>query len=577
MSQAAVLEATERKAKPELTGLDRFSGFAFKLFGKQGRRIAALFPDLRGEIQKSDMRITPEGLAATAMLVTLIAGIITAGLAVAGAILHFYILVAPIAFLPVIFFLIMNAPTTSQSSRSSALDNEYPFVMGFMEILAGGGISAISALRRIANAAKVFPAAAKEAKRILVDIDVFGMDPISAIEEAAQNNPHKAFAEFLYGYTTALKTGGDVVSYVNVKLKETFDKRSSKIRRTSDTIGTLAEAYVTVTAVLGITLFTLYQVQAITAHDTAGLTSIFVFSFLVVPLISGVWIWLLNGLAPRQPFLDMRPFKAFLLSIPVGIAIFLLPIPLKLYIHASIALVSIVLVPAILATKYSRERRGLERALPDFIRDVSEGRKIGLPPEGAIEQLANKNYGGLSKSVKRMGSQLSWGLTLTKTISTFTAQVNSWVTRVVGTLMLEVVDVGGGTVKSFSEMADFTRKVNDMEADQRSALKPYVFVTYMAGLLLVITTFLMVFFLSQPATLIHGVASNPATAVLSAPPPATIEGLLTAAIFEGFVVGLVAGKMGEASVAEGFKHALVLVILSVLTIVVGGTIVPSSV
>ncbi|MBI2648632.1 MAG: type II secretion system F family protein [Thaumarchaeota archaeon] len=576
MSQTAVLAAAQKKAKPEFTGLDRFSGYAFKLFGKQGRGIAALFPDLRDEIKKSDMRITPEGLASTALLVTLIAGIITSGLAVVGAILRFYVLVAPIAFLPVIFFLVMNAPTTSQSSRSSALDNEFPFVMGFMEILAGGGISAISALRRIANAAKVFPAAAKEAKRILVDIDVFGMDPITAIEEAAQNNPHKAFAEFLYGYTTALKTGGDVVSYVSVKLRETFDKRASKIRRTSDTIGTLAEAYVTVTAVLGITLFTLYQVQVITARDQAGLTSIFMFSFLVVPLISGVWIWLLNGLAPRQPYLDTRPFKAFFASIPVGIALFLVPIPVKLHIHVSIALISMVIVPAILATKYSRERRGLEKALPEFIRDVSEGRKIGLPPEGAIEQLANKKYGGLSKSVKRMGSQLSWGLTIAKVISTFTAQVNSWITKVVGTLMVEVVDVGGGTVKSFSEMADFTRKVNDMESDQRSALKPYVFVTYMAGLLLVITTFLMVFLLSQPAALSSGLSAS-ASAALLAPPPETVEALLTSAIFESFVVGLVAGKMGEGSVAEGFKHALILVLLSVMTVLIAGTIVPTSV
>ncbi len=576
MTQAAVLAATERRTKPEFTPLDRFSGFAYKLFGKQGRRIAELFPSVRDEIKKSDMRITPEGLGSVALLVTLIAGIVSAVLAVVGVLLHFYVLVAPTAFLPVVFFLVMNAPTSSQSSRSSALDNEYPFVMGFMEILAGGGISAISALRRIANASKVFPAAAKEAKRILVEIDVFGTDPITAIEEAARHNPHRAFAEFLYGYTTVLKTGGDVVSYVNVKLKETFDKRSSKIRRTSDSIGTLAEAYVTVTAVLGISLFTLYQIQAIIAHDQGGLNSIYAFSFLMVPLVSGVFIWLLNGMAPRQPFLDMRPFKAFFASIPVGVAIFLVPIPIKLYIHVSIALISIVLVPAILNMKYAGERKGLERALPDFIRDVSEGRKIGLPPEGAIEQLANKDYGRLSKSVKRMGSQLSWGLTLTKVISTFTAEVNSWITKVVGTLMVEVVDIGGGTVKSFGEMADFTRKVNDMESDQRSALRPYVFVTYMAGLLLVITTFLMVFLMSQPATLIHSVSTNAASALSQAPPPATIEGLLTAALFEGWVVGLVAGKMGESSVAEGFKHALALVLLSLATIAVMGTIVPTT-
>ena len=47
-------------------------------------------------------------------------------------------------------------------------------------------------------------------------------------------------------------------------------------------------------------------------------------------------------------------------------------------------------------------------------------------------------------------------------------------------------------MRSFSEMADFTRKINDLESEKRSTLKPYIFVTYMAGIMIVMTTFLMV-------------------------------------------------------------------------------------
>src|SRR5437899_2877054 len=119
---------------------------------------------------------------------------------------------------------------------------------------------------------KIFPAASKEAKRILVDIDVFGTDPITAFEKAAKFSPHKAFTNFLYGYTTVLKTGGNVTDYVGMKMKETFDLRASKIKRTTDSIGTLGEADLPVTSVLGMSRFTLSQTQAILTRDSAGMT-----------------------------------------------------------------------------------------------------------------------------------------------------------------------------------------------------------------------------------------------------------------------------------------------------------------
>ncbi len=41
-------------------------------------------------------------------------------------------------------------------------------------------------------------------------------------------------------------------------------------------------------------------------------------------------------------------------------------------------------------------------------------------------------------------------------------------------------------------------------------------------------------------------------------------------MFESWVIGLVAGKMGEGSIAEGFKHALVLVVMNIVALVVVG-------
>ena len=560
MAQIAVTKVKMKNGQ-KLTLLDRFSSFSLKVFGGPARRLARSLPSLRGDILKSNLRTTPEALVALSLMVTILTGAASAAVAVLGVVIGFPILALAVVATPMALMISLSSAKISQSTRSAALENELPFMVGYMEVLAGGGVSPIATLRRIAKMDKLLPAASKEAKLVLIDTDVFGIDPITALEKAANNSPNRTFSEFLYGYTTVLKTGGDAQAYVNSKLKEIMDGRGEKIKRTSDTIGTMAEAYITVTAVLGISLFTLYQVQAIVSHNNAGITSLLLFSFVLVPIISAAFIWILDGLGTKQPYTDYRPYKKFAVFAPIGAALYFIPLPAPQILKAAIALLVTVAVPALYAIRYSRERFGLEKKLPDFIRDVAESRKIGLSPESSIEGLGTKSYGRLSKPIERMGAQLSWGLNLSKVISTFIDNVNSWLTKVVGALMLEVVDVGGGTVRSFSEMADFTRRVNDLEGEKRSTLRPYIFVTYMAGIMIVMTTFLMVYFLQQ-TSLAPGAAG---AATVSA---GTIDILLVSALFESWVVGLVAGKMGEGALSDGFKHSMFLVLISVITVYV---------
>lgn len=225
--------------------------------------------------------------------------------------------------------------------------------------------------------------------------------------------------------------------------------------------------------------------------------------------------------------------------------------------------------PAFFATKYSRERRGIEGSLPDFIRDVAEGRKIGLPPEASVERLVGRDYGQLSKSVNSMGSQLSWGLSLKKVLSSFTSKVSSWVARAVATLMLEVVEVGGGTVKGFAEMADFTRRVSSMEKESRSSLRGYIFIAYLSGIMIIVSTYIFIYFLQQGQA--SGITGDVSVFQVS---PEVVDLLFTATVFEGWVIGLVAGKMGESSVSEGFKHALIMVIFTLAAVGIGQTFFP---
>ena len=558
------------RAEASLGPLDTVSALSYRIFGGVANSLAATNPWMRGEIMKSNMRITPEGLISLSLFGSVLAGaVFTIELVTAVMLANSFLLLISGAFAaapPLVYLLIMRSPRISQGSRAAALDNELPFVVGFIVVLAGGGVTPIASLRRISKMSDIFPNAAKEAKRILLDIDVFGLDPISALEKAADTNPNRSFAELLYGYTTIIKTGGDITSFLNNKLKEIYEARALKVKKSTETIGTLAEGYVTITSVLGISLFVLFQAQALISHSASGIQGVEAFGLLGVPAFSLLFVYLLNSVQARYPYVDYGPYKAFAISAPIGVAVFLIPLPTGLFIRACLALMAATIGPTVVTYRGSRERNALERALPDFIRDISEGRKIGMSPEQTIQSLADKHYGRLSKHVSKMSSQISWGVSTVKVISTFVSEVRSWVTREAGMLLAEVIDVGGGTVRSFSDMADFTRRMGDLEAEKRSALRSYIFINYFAAIMVVVTTFIMVYFVSTPISFgTTGTVAAPRTAAIST---GTVDLLLSVAVVESWFIGLVAGKMGEGNTAEGFKHALALVVIALLSVII---------
>ncbi|HXW95769.1 MAG TPA: type II secretion system F family protein [Nitrososphaerales archaeon] len=550
------------KQKTNLTLSDSLTRLSFRIFSRPATYISRSIPLLRDAILKSNLRITPEGLVSLALFFTTISGGLAAvGIYIGFGVFHVPYFLSLLAVVPLVFVIVINLPKVSASSRASAINIELPFVVGYISVLAGGGVSPLATLRRIASM-KLFPASAREARRVLVEVDVFGQDPISAIESIARWNPSRPFSEFLFGYTAILKSGGNFMAYVQSKLRDIMQSKAAAVKRSADTTGTMAEAYLTVTVILGMVLYTLYMVQTLISHDLSGLTNLYFFAFIIVPLISAAFIWLIDAVQPKWPYVDYRPYRYFMFTIPAAAIFFFLPLGLHLYLKTSITLIMAMSLPAIQTSRYSRERSSLEKELPEFIRDVAEGRKTGLSPEVAIERLGGRHYGILSPHVKKMGAQLSWGVSLSTVVSTFTAAVGSWITKAIGVLLIEVVDVGGGTIRSFSDMAEFTRDINEMEGERRAALRPFVYITYVAGVMVIITTFILVYLLNAPA--ISGIGASSVPQV----DPNTIDLLLTTAVFDSFIIGIVAGKMGESGVSDGFKHSIFLVIASLIAIAV---------
>jgi flagellar protein FlaJ len=147
---------------------------------------------------------------------------------------------------------------------------------------------------------------------------------------------------------------------------------------------------------------------------------------------------------------------------------------------------------------------------------------------------------------------------LKKVMMDFLGRTKSWMTQIVMFLLVETIDVGGGTIAMIESLARFNNLTQEVEKEKKMSVRPYIMMPYLASILLVATTIMMLSF-TTGSIIPSGVAGQAATPKDNS---AVTLIFMTSVIFHSYLIGIVAGKISEESVAAGFKHASILVIIA---------------
>jgi flagellar protein FlaJ len=140
----------------------------------------------------------------------------------------------------------------------------------------------------------------------------------------------------------------------------------------------------------------------------------------------------------------------------------------------------------------------------------------------------------------------------------FIKRTKSWMTQIVMFLLVETVDVGGGTIAMIESLARFNNTTQEVEKEKKSAVRPYVIMPYFSALLLVATTTMMLSFTTGTLGLSSSATPDPEM-------DSVRQIFNLSCIFSSYMIGIVAGKISEESIGAGFKHASILVVITVIT------------
>lgn len=557
---------------------------ALILFERVARRVSRTF-ELDKALERAGMNVHPIVFASRALLNALIAFLT---LLIPTVILFLFssptliaeiVLIVILLAAPVITFAVHLAiPSFKAGDRKSGVETELPFFMAYASAMMRGGLSIEKIVERIAGL-RVFKAMREEAQRILLNIRVFGLDPMTAIENVVRHHPCTTFRDLMLGYTITLRTGGDVVHYMEIRTQEIFEARMNEIRRITERLSSFLELYIVIGVIMSITIFVFFAVSGTLSAATAGrpvgqvrasLLMPSLYNFVVLPALGLVVLFMVHASQVKTPIPLTIPYYVLAGVAPVAAVLFLLTLGLtggtealhgnigirevrSLIISSTVAAMALSVPPWLSYRSLMRGHRGLVSATADFLREMSEIRKTGLSPEKCFVQLSTKDFRGLTPIVSRIGVAITLGLSLEDAIRRVLRRVREWFVIAIFRFLTDTIVVGGGSPEVIDMLARFTQTLSEMEGELRRRMRSYVLLPYFGAVMLA----------ASPIIIIGLLASAGGVSAESLGPLIAVLGL--GSLINSYIMGLIAGKTGELSVAAGFKHSALMVLMTSVT------------
>jgi flagellar protein FlaJ len=208
----------------------------------------------------------------------------------------------------------------------------------------------------------------------------------------------------------------------------------------------------------------------------------------------------------------------------------------------------------------------IEERLPDFLRDVAEAGRFGMTLPDAIIVASRGRYGLLTDEIKKMASQLEWGVPVATALRLFEERVPTPLVQRVVSIVTRANEAGGNVADVLTMVAHDTREAQLQVKGREISMLTYLTVIYISFGVFLVTIYIMAA-IFLPDMILAG--SGVANSSLSGQGGLTLAFTLVPQLFLAFFVaviahavgdGVMAGILQKGQIAYGLQHATYMLI-----------------
>jgi flagellar protein FlaJ len=279
--------------------------FALSIFGRVVDKYGNIFSVVRETLPKAGIKMTFRSYMSIVFLLATISyfsSLIALILALRIVQISLLMTIAYLVFIPftiavscVIIFIFH--PYNKMSDRKKSIETNLPFVLTHMGAIAESGVPPYVVFRLIAEFEE-YGEISKEMKKIVRNIETFGINPLKSVKEVAERTPSDKLKQILLGFVTTTESGGDVKVYLkNAGQQALFDWRIKR-EKFLQQLSAYAEFYTGILIAAPLFIIALFSVMGMIQPTVAGYDILFLTKlsiYVLVPALNGGFLLFLHG------------------------------------------------------------------------------------------------------------------------------------------------------------------------------------------------------------------------------------------------------------------------------------------
>ncbi len=287
-----------------------FQVFSYRLLNRHIGFLYPRLPRLRDSIKQAMMPVPFEVFVAsmvTTSFIATIVGLVTTIVIsimfnfdpIIGALLT---VVGSIGTGLMTFVSMQVLPVLNAKTRSDKLKEEIPHYIGYMATLCASGLSLEGVFKSIAQEISN-EEIVKDARFVTRNIEILGMDVITAINDLIRRTPKGPYSELLEGSIITFKTGGNLREYFLATAKVHLEEKKINVKRSTESLGIMAEMYTILLIVFPLMAVIMLSIMAIMSPDLGGfdlLTLMNMLTYVMVPLFGVVLLLMMHSMVPKR-------------------------------------------------------------------------------------------------------------------------------------------------------------------------------------------------------------------------------------------------------------------------------------
>jgi len=274
-------------AKPVSVALGSWQELAWRTFGGFVQGHYKENQDLEDNLMKAHIKLRPEEYLAVAWMNTTIVAVVSVVMAFVLTLLLLLlnfsivlviVLFAVIAIVPALLAYMVHfglsglyrgRPAGVAKKRGKLVDKKITGAMSFISAMASADVP-VDVIFKELSKQTVYGEVAKEAEWVTRDTELLGLDILTAIRHGSMRSPSAKFHDFLQGVVTTSTSGGQLKPYFLMKAEQFEKEDRLEMRKRMETLGMLAESFVTVVVAFPLFLVVIMAIMALISKSGSG-------------------------------------------------------------------------------------------------------------------------------------------------------------------------------------------------------------------------------------------------------------------------------------------------------------------